>query len=143
MIGVGAAVLVLLLVTATLLVRRARSRGRILVPAVAGAGVSVAQPSSALGAHTLSPVSAAAPRAPSSLGTTAASSPAGAHGRALVGGRSDIGLWVELARPVTDGTPGWRHDPDGRPDHIRYFDGRAWTDFYARKIAVLDVAVGS
>ncbi len=34
------------------------------------------------------------------------------------------------------GPPGWLPDPDGRPDYLRYHDGAAWTDHYARRVRV-------
>jgi len=149
-IGAGAA-LVIIAVVVALLVHRARRQGHAaLVAPTNGGGVVGGMPGPA---PVLAIASSTVRLAPFPTVTeespNGASPPANGNGNGhstLDGhstGHAGTDLSAELARPITDGAPGWRHDPDGRPDHIRYFDGRSWTDFYARKIVVLELAASS
>lgn len=151
MIGAGAALVVIIVVA--LLVHRARRRGHAaLVAATNGGGVvgGMSEPAPVLAVPSSTVRLASFPTV-TEEGPSSASPPANGNGNGnghstLDGhstGHAGTDLSAELARPITDGAPGWRHDPDGRPDHIRYFDGRSWTDFYARKIVVLELAASS
>ena len=149
MIGAGAALVVIIAVVVALLVHRARRQGHaaLVAPTNSGGvvgGIPGPAPVLAVASSTVrvAPFPTVTEERPND-----ASPPASGNGHRTLDGHSTghtgTDLSAELARPITDGAPGWRHDPDGRPDHIRYFDGRSWTDFYARKIVVLELAASS
>lgn len=119
------------------LLGRRGKRARLAIPAPAasrdGSNLEEAAPLASTTASTSNRARTIGSGTIVSLGTIHAS---GALSVAAVPSWDDVELTD--AAPSSNGkhlAPGWRHDPQNRGDFLRYWDGAAWTEFFARPVS--------